>query len=84
MSMKAFNYSESCSFLKSILPSGYQNNLDDESAIMPLSRIFGGLPLTLRQAASFMKNKHCNPAKFLRIYHQESEAIDSYQIEGYK
>lgn len=82
--LKPFNELEGVVFLKSILPVDFHKEDEDKRAIAFLSHKFGGLPLALRQAGFFMKNKNCNPAKFLKIYERRFEDIDSYKVEGYE
>ena len=80
--LKAFDQSEGAKFLMAMLPPGFCRD-DDEKAVQILSETFGGLPLPLKQAGSFMRNKNCNPAKFSRIYEQKHEDIQGYQVDGY-
>ncbi|ETN40797.1 uncharacterized protein HMPREF1541_05077 [Cyphellophora europaea CBS 101466] len=81
--LRAFGDQDGIDFLRQGLPSGFQADEDDIKALEQLTQRFGGLPLALRTAASFMTNKNCSPVKFLRLYDQRSEVIDSYQVEGY-
>lgn len=81
--LRAFGEQDGVDFLRHGLPSGFHTDDDDIKALEQLTRRFGGLPLALRTAASFMTNKNCNPVKFLRLYDNQSEVIDSYQVEGY-
>jgi hypothetical protein len=55
----------------------------DLEAARSISARFGGLPLGLRQAAYFMRNKKCLPAAFLNLYNQKHNEIEQIKMPGY-
>lgn len=81
--LKAFSEDTGTEFLISILKDRHPLTTDDCDAIESLSRYFGGLPLALRQAGSFMVHKKCSPSQFKRLYQSRFEEIDGYQIAEY-
>jgi hypothetical protein len=56
---------------------------EEKAATQALARQYGGLPLALRQAASFMRNKGCTPTQFSRMYEKNFAEIDSLQLPNY-
>lgn len=81
--IKAFDDEQGARYLLNLLPKGYVLTDEDLVAANALSRQFGGLPLALRQAASFMKSKRCPVAQFATIYQRWFNVIDGFNIPGY-
>ncbi|KKZ61380.1 hypothetical protein EMCG_03986 [[Emmonsia] crescens] len=81
--LKVFDDEQGTKFLLSLLDQGVPLSKEDMVAANSLSRQFGGLPLALRQAAAFMRNKKCQPAQFSAIYQSRFQEIEKYYIPNY-
>ncbi|OAX81827.1 hypothetical protein ACJ72_03830 [Emergomyces africanus] len=81
--LKEFDEEQGTKFLLSLLDEKFRLSKDDMLAAKKLVQQFGGLPLALRQAASFMRNKKCQPAQFAAIYQSRFQEIEQYTIPNY-
>ncbi|RDW85285.1 hypothetical protein BP6252_02875 [Coleophoma cylindrospora] len=82
--LKAFEVQQGAEFLISLLDGCDVSSEDDIIAAHAISYQFDGLPLALRQAASFMRKKKCSPTQFAQIYQSRFNEIDSFAIPGYR
>ncbi|KAL3479803.1 hypothetical protein BJX99DRAFT_255237 [Aspergillus californicus] len=84
IALREFTEVTGSQFLVSLLGQD-ASSLDQEEldAAQALSRQYGGLPLALRQAASFMRTKNCSPTKFSHLYESRFAEIDSFRIPNY-
>lgn len=58
-------------------------SVEDQAAAVSLSQRFDGLPLPIKQAASFIKSRKCSPAHFRSLYELKSTDIDGFKVHGY-
>lgn len=82
MLIKEFNEEEGASFIISLLDK-LPLTEDDLAAARAISRTFGGLPLALQQAVSFMRSKRCPLAQFTTVYQNHFNEVDGFRIPGY-
>ncbi|KAL4821140.1 hypothetical protein BDW67DRAFT_180684 [Aspergillus spinulosporus] len=83
IAIREFSDETGSRFLVSLLGASIPLTQDELAATHALSRLYGGLPLALRQAASFMRNKRCTPTQFSRLYETRFAEIDSLQLPNY-
>ncbi|KAL4860970.1 hypothetical protein BDV12DRAFT_204504 [Aspergillus spectabilis] len=83
IALREFSDETGSQFLVSLLGAPATLTQDELAATHTLSRQYGGLPLALRQAASFMRNKRCTPTQFSRLYETRFAEIDSLQLPNY-
>lgn len=83
LKITAFEEDEGADFLLSFLDHLPDLSKADLDAAKLISRHFDGLPLALRQAASFMRHRKCPPCEFLDNYSQCKAEVESMKIPGY-
>jgi hypothetical protein len=71
-------------FLLSLLDEPNDLGAEDIQAAHALAQLYGGLPLALRQAASFMRSKRCSPTQFLAIYKSRFAEIEAFRVPNYQ
>ncbi|OJD10865.1 hypothetical protein AJ78_08235, partial [Emergomyces pasteurianus Ep9510] len=81
--LKGFDDEQGTKFLLSLLDQKIRLSKEDLLAAKKLVQQFGGLPLALRQASAFMRNKKCQPAQFGAIYQSRFQEIEQYTIPNY-
>ncbi|KAG4438253.1 hypothetical protein IFR05_006281 [Cadophora sp. M221] len=81
--LKEFDEEQGARFIISLLHGGRPSTKEELKVARDISRHFGGLPLALRQAASFMKNKRCPLDQFTVIYEKNLNEVDGFRIPGY-
>ncbi|KAF2261850.1 hypothetical protein CC78DRAFT_535308 [Lojkania enalia] len=82
--LKAFSDDAGSEFLCSMLDEGQTKSDTDKEAIQSLARYFGGLPLALRQAGTFMTRKSISPSQFKHLYQQRFEEIEMLEVADYE
>jgi hypothetical protein len=83
LQLKTFGVQQGADFLLSLLNNLASPSQMDKDAARSISQRFDGLPLGLRLAAYFMRNKKCLPAVFLDLYNQKHDEIEQLYILGY-
>lgn len=78
-----FSAEDGTKFLLSLLRTECPLVQKDMLAIEALSEDFGGLPLALRQAATYMKTRRVRPSEFKIQYSEHSEGIKGLQVPDY-
>jgi hypothetical protein len=81
--LRAFDEDEGAEFIMSLLDDGGPFMEEDMEVAQTISKTFGGLPLALRQAVSFMRSKRCPLAQFTTIYQRNFNEVDGFRIPGY-
>jgi hypothetical protein len=80
--IQPFGSSDGNSFLLSVLGRSGPVCDDEQRAVKVVAELFHGLPLGLRAAGAFMKNKSCTAQRFLALYSERLEDVERSSVPG--